>query len=212
MVDTGLRPPTEINNIRVSDLSKDCKELNIRDEIVKHGSFGRSINLVKSQELIRTYIKTKNLSGDDFLFNVNSTTAGKYLKRHAKDLFGTNMTRGGKPYHKISLYSFRHIATCYWSTILNKDRDIMHRMGWKQSNKIYYYSKFIKDEDESQEITIDTETAELQRRLELTEKNKSVLEDKYQNLENQVSQMAEIIKEVKSMLKAQQVQPAVQVT
>jgi predicted nuclease with TOPRIM domain len=121
------------------------------------------------------------------------------------------MTKGGQQYHKLSLYDFRHIACCYWSKILNKDRDIMQRFGWKQSNKIYYYSKFI-DDEEKESLVIDTETSELQRRLELTEKDKSNLEEKYQNLETKYVEIAEIVKELKSMFKSQQVQQSVQAT
>jgi integrase len=176
----------------------------IRQEIVKRGSFGRTIQLTKSPELLRTYIRTKKLEGDEFLFTLTSASANKYLQRHAKDLFGTSMTKGGQSYHKISLYDFRHIACCYWSKILNRDRDIMQRFGWKQSNKIYYYSKFIDDEDK-ENLTIDTETAELQRRLEIAEKDKVILENKY-------VEIAEMVKEMKAMIKSQQVQPAVQVT
>ncbi len=211
LIDTGLRAPTELTNIKISDLSNDCKTLVIRQEIVKRGSFGRTIQLTKSPELLRTYIKSKKLEGDEFLFTLTSTSANKYLQRHAKDLFGTSMTKGGQQYHKLSLYDFRHIACCYWSKILNKDRDIMQRFGWKQSNKIYYYSKFI-DDEEKESLVIDTETSELQRRLELTEKDKSNLEEKYQNLETKYVEIAEIVKELKSMFKSQQVQQSVQAT
>jgi len=39
LFDTGIRAPTELINIKVSDLIQDCKELHIREEISK--TFGR---------------------------------------------------------------------------------------------------------------------------------------------------------------------------
>ena len=45
MYDTGIRSPGELINLKVSDLCNDFKELHIRDEIVKKGSFGRNFQL-----------------------------------------------------------------------------------------------------------------------------------------------------------------------
>jgi len=50
LFDTGIRAPTELMNIKVSDLSQDYKELNIRDEISK--TFGRRIKLMICSELV----------------------------------------------------------------------------------------------------------------------------------------------------------------
>ena len=55
LYDTGIRAPTELVNIRASDLSKDCKELNIRGDIAKRNSFGRRIKLMLCSDLLRDY-------------------------------------------------------------------------------------------------------------------------------------------------------------
>ena len=84
---------------------------------------------------------------DDPLFKVVPASANKYLKRHSEKLFGKSMTCGGLSYNEISLYDFRHISSCYMGKILDKERDIMNRFGWKQANKVYYYSKFLDDDE-----------------------------------------------------------------
>jgi len=119
----------------------------------KKGSFGRTNKLTFSVSYIKEYAQRHNLKQDDYLFNFNPASVNKYLRRHAEKLFGRGMTRGGKPYHKLTMYDFRHIASVYWSKILNKDLEIMKRFGWKQSNKIYYYSKFLDDDDDYDLIT-----------------------------------------------------------
>ncbi|MBU0958899.1 MAG: hypothetical protein KKB31_03050, partial [Nanoarchaeota archaeon] len=60
LFDTGIRAPTELMNIKVSDLYDDCKELNIRQEISK--TFGRRIKLMICSDLIREYIQANNLN------------------------------------------------------------------------------------------------------------------------------------------------------
>lgn len=51
LFDTGIRSPTELVNIKVSDFMNDFKELNIREEISK--TFGRRIKLMICSELIK---------------------------------------------------------------------------------------------------------------------------------------------------------------
>ena len=60
LFDTGIRAPTELMNVKVSDLSQDCKELNIKDEISK--TFGRRIKLMLCSELVKRYIKEREQS------------------------------------------------------------------------------------------------------------------------------------------------------
>ena len=48
LFDSGIRSPTELMNVKVSDLFNDFKELNIREEISK--TFGRRIKLMICSE------------------------------------------------------------------------------------------------------------------------------------------------------------------
>lgn len=58
-LDFCIRPPTEVMNVKVSDLSEDCREVTIRDSTVKHRSFGRTNKLTFSSNILREYIKRK---------------------------------------------------------------------------------------------------------------------------------------------------------
>jgi len=68
LFDSGIRAPTELMNIKVSDLYNDCKEVNIRAEISK--TFGRRIKLMLCSELLKEHIKNKNLDYD-YLFKID---------------------------------------------------------------------------------------------------------------------------------------------
>ncbi|MEM3113089.1 MAG: hypothetical protein QXI33_01545, partial [Candidatus Pacearchaeota archaeon] len=191
VMDAGIRPPTELNNIKVSDLSEDYREVHIRDEIVKAGSFGRTNRLMICPKLLREYIKQKKLKQDDYLFNVVSASANKYLKRYAERLFGNTMTKGGLHYHELSLYDFRHIACCYWGKILDKERDIMHRFGWKQANKVYYYSKFLLD-DEAGNFILD-ETLETEKKLGKAEQENKTLKERLSYFEEKFKMIDQLL-------------------
>jgi len=69
LFDSGIRSPTELLNIKVSDLYKDCKELNIRDEISK--TFGRRIKLMLCSEILKEYIENTGLKQEDYIFQKN---------------------------------------------------------------------------------------------------------------------------------------------
>jgi len=50
LFDTGIRSPTELVNVKISDLYNECKEVHIREEISK--TFGRRIKLMLCSDLI----------------------------------------------------------------------------------------------------------------------------------------------------------------
>lgn len=194
-LDSCIRPPTELMNLKKNDITEDFKEVHIRDEIVKKGSFGRTNKLFFSSYLLSEYIQRKNPKPDDFIFNFCPASVNKYLGRHAKKLFGTKMTKGGKPYHKLTLYDFRHMACCYWSKILDKDIEIMKRFGWKQSNKIRYYSNFI-DDDEDEYNLITYLSGD---KYELEEKKKS---DQIINLQKEMFEMKQQISDMTNLIRS----------
>ena len=79
LFDTGIRSPTELMNIRVSDLYNDFKELHIRDEISK--TFGRKIKLMLCSQLIKEFIENENLEKSEYLFQIHPRSVNQYLKR-----------------------------------------------------------------------------------------------------------------------------------
>ncbi len=57
LFDTGIRSPSELINIKVSDFYNDFKELNIRDEISK--TFGRRSKLITFSSILSTKSKRR---------------------------------------------------------------------------------------------------------------------------------------------------------
>ncbi len=141
LYDSGIRAPTELINIKVSDLLNDCKELKIRDEISK--TFGRRIKLLLSSKILKEYIVVKKLKSEDFLFTKEPKIMNRYLKRLATRLFGDEVSQAGQKYSQLTLYDFRHCSCCYWLPRYKSESALKFRFGWKRSEKIHYYSEML---------------------------------------------------------------------
>ena len=193
--DTGIRAPDELNNVRVSDISHDFKELNIRQEVAKKLSFGRRIKLMLCSDLIKEYIKIKNLKPDDYLFSIISASANKYLQRYSKNIFGTGMSKGGKPFHKLTLYHFRHCASCYWLPRYKSESALKYRFGWKNSDKIQYYSEFIgmRDTITDEDLLLNSDKTLLEKRLSKTESENEILREKLMVFEEKFKMVDQLI-------------------
>jgi len=140
LFDSGIRSPTELMNVAVSDLYNDENGklvLQIRDEVSK--TFGRKLKLMVSSQLIKEYIKNKELKQGDYLFPINPPIVNKYLQRLATRIFGTGVTDAGKKYSQLTMYDFRHCACCYWLPRYKSEAALKYRFGWKKSEKIHYY-------------------------------------------------------------------------
>jgi len=193
LLDTGIRPPGELLNVRVRDLYNNCKELNIRDEISK--TFGRRIKLMICSELLKEYIKSKELKDDDYLFSFRPATANKYLKRLAVKLFGNEETEAGSKYSQMSLYDFRHIACCYWLPRYKSESALKYRFGWKKSDKIHYYSELLgmKDTISEEDLLIDVTKTDIEKRLVKTERENELLKDKMADMQIQLKKVLEFV-------------------
>lgn len=192
LFDTGIRAPTELINIKVSDFYNDFKELNIREETSK--TFGRRIKLMLSSDLIREYVKFQGLTKDSYIFgNVRSEAAGKYLKRLATKLFGDGETEAGGKYSEISLYDFRHISCCYWLPRYKSESALKYRFGWKKSDKIHYYSELLgmKDTISQEDLLVDVTKTEIEKQLIKSEKDKELMQEKIMLMEMQMKQILE---------------------
>ena len=198
LIDTGIRSPTELVNVKVLDLWNDCKELNIREETVKKGSFGRRIKLMICSDFLRKYIKEKELKPDDYLFPINPHVANKYLKRAAIKIFGEKESEAGKKYSEISLYDFRHISCCYWLPRYKSESALKYRFGWKSSDKIHYYSELLgmKDTISEEDLLVDITKTEIEKKLENSEKEKKILQEKISVMENQMNSLTELINKI----------------
>ncbi|MBT7101950.1 site-specific integrase [archaeon] len=187
LFDTGIRAPTELLNMKVSDLSRDCKELNIRDEVSK--TFGRRIKLMLCSELIKRYIKENNLSQDDYIFKFSPYVANRYLKRLAKKLFGDEKSLAGQNYSDLTMYDFRHCSCCYWLVRYKSESALKFRFGWKKSDKIHYYSEMLgmRDTISEEDLLVDVTKTELEQRLVKSENRSELLEAQVEAMKRQMA-------------------------
>lgn len=153
--DSGIRSPKEMMNVRVSDLTESDDPnyllLTIRSETSK--TFGRTIKLMLSSQVIRDYIATYHLEEDAFLFSKNPETYNRTLKRLGYEALGIGeahyinerdrskprlYVRGG-----VTLYDLRHNSACYYLPRYKTESQMMYRYGWTNPRMIYYYSEFL---------------------------------------------------------------------
>jgi hypothetical protein len=194
LFDSGIRSPTELMNIKVSDLYNNCKELNVREEISK--TFGRRLKLMLCSDLLADYIKQNSLKSDDYLFPINYPSTNKYLKRLVVKLFGNGKTEAGGKYSELSLYDFRHCSCCYWLPRYKSESALKYRFGWKKSDKIHYYSELLgmKDTISEEDMLVDVTKTEIEKRLEKSEKEKEVLQERLSSMEEQMQKILEMMK------------------
>ena len=194
MFDTGIRSPTELINIKVSDLIQDCKELNIRDEISK--TFGRRIKLMLCSDLLREYIQSKNLQYDDYLFKISPPSVNQYLKRLAKRVLGDKESLAGQKYSDLTMYDFRHCSCCYWLPRYKSESALKFRFGWKKSDKIHYYSEMLgmRDTIQEEDLLVDITKTEIEKQLLNSKKENEIMKERMRILEKQMKTIAELVK------------------
>ena len=196
LYDSGIRAPTELMNVRVSDIYNNCKELNIRDEISK--TFGRRIKLMLCSDLLREYIRDQKLKPEDVLFDICPTVINRYLKRLAKTLFGDIESPAGELYSKLTMYDFRHCSCCYWLPRYKSESALKYRFGWKKSEKIHYYSEMLgmKDTISEEDLLVDLTKTEIEQQLQRSQKENEVLHERMKSIELDMAILKEVTKQM----------------
>ncbi|MEK6858352.1 MAG: hypothetical protein AABX53_00375 [Nanoarchaeota archaeon] len=196
LFDSGIRAPTELINVKVSDLHNNCKELNIRQEVSK--TFGRRIKLLICSELLKEYIENNALRPDDTLFDISPPVFNRFLKRAGLKLFGDKPSPAGQNYSELTMYDFRHCSCCYWLPRYKSESALKYRFGWKKSEKIHYYSELLgmKDTISEEDLLIDTTKIEIEQRLERSEKEKAIMQDRIKTMELQMVNIMELVKQL----------------
>lgn len=200
LYDSGIRAPTELVNIKISDLYDDCKELMIRDEISK--TFGRKIKLMLCTRDLKDYIKDKGLQPDDYLFPIKPTTINRYIQRLTKRTLGEDKSLAGEKYSKITMYDFRHCSCCYWLPRYKSESALKFRFGWKKSDKIHYYSELLgmRDTITEDDLVLSEERTELERNLAQTKKDKNIMDDRMLAMEGKVDKFVETMTRLDKLL------------
>jgi len=196
LFDTGIRSPTELINIRVLDFFNDFKELNIREEISK--TFGRRIKLMLCSQMIKDYVKTKELNPEDYLFKISHSVMNQYLKRLAERVLGSDVSPAGQKYSDLTMYDFRHISCCYWLPRYKSESALKYRFGWKKSDKIHYYSELLgmKDNISDEDMLIDVTKTDIEKKLEKSEKEKDIMQDRLASMEIQMVKIMQLTKQL----------------
>jgi len=201
LFDTGIRSPTELINIKVSDLYSDCKELHIREEISK--TFGRRIKLMICSQLLKEYIENKKLKPEDYLFPINPYITNRYLKRLGESVFGNKKSLAGQKYSQLTMYDFRHISCCYWLPRYKSESALKYRFGWKKSDKIHYYSELLgmKDTISEEDLLIDVTKTELEKRLTKTEQENELRKDEFKRMKKEVEEVRLLMDNTRAKLR-----------
>jgi len=199
LFDSGIRAPTELMNIKVSDLTpmenSDNYELNIRDSIAK--TFGRKIKLLLCSEMLRDYIKTKELKEDDYLFKITPRVVNQYLKRLFKKVLGSYKTKGGENIDNVNMYDFRHAAACYWLPRYKSESALKYRFGWKENEMIHRYSKLLgmKDTIEAKDLLLDSEIkTKLEKEVEEQKKQNELLQEQFIVQQKEVEEIKNLVR------------------
>ena len=186
LFDSGIRAPTELVNVRVSDLYENGSEnydLDIRDEISK--TFGRKIKLLLCSKLLKEYIEEKRLKTEDILFPIVPRVANQYLKRLAKKVLGDKPTLGREKASNLSLYDFRHNSCCYWLPRYKSQNALMYRFGWVTPKYIIYYSQLLgmRDTIKEEDLLLEEGKAEIEKKLAKERQTKELSEERFKALE-----------------------------
>ncbi|PIN88972.1 hypothetical protein COU60_04825 [Candidatus Pacearchaeota archaeon CG10_big_fil_rev_8_21_14_0_10_34_76] len=194
LFDTGIRAPTELVNVKVSDFHNDFKELAIREEASK--TFGRRIKLMICSKTIKEYVKQNKFEPEDYIFNIDPSSTNRYLKRLAKRVLGEKLSPAGQKYSDLTMYDFRHNSCCYWLPRYKSESALKYRFGWKKSDKIHYYSELLgmRDTISEDDMLIDITKTEIEQKLQKAEKEKELMQEQLTTLQRQVAKIGELTK------------------
>jgi len=200
LYDTGIRAPTELVNIKVSDFYNNFKELTIKEEISK--TFGRKIKLMLCTSLIKEYVTGKNLKVDDYLFDIKPPTINKYIQRLASRIFGDEVSLAGEKYSELTMYDFRHCSCCYWLPRYKSESALKYRFGWKKSDKIHYYSELLgmKDTITQDDLVLSEERTEIEKNLQQTNRDKDILQDRLKVVEEKLDKFTSTMERVNRLI------------
>ena len=195
MFDTGIRSPTELLNTMVKDLEWNEKDdfyiLNIRDEVSK--TFGRRIKLLLCSDIMKEYIKEKDLSGNDYIFNIDPKLINEYLNRlgfkYLKIGKWTKSEKGRIWIHNgLTMYDFRHSSACYWLPRYKSESALKYRFGWNRSDMIHYYTEFLgmKDTIQEEDLYVDVTKTELEKKIEKQKEVNTIMEERMKAMEEKL--------------------------
>jgi integrase len=208
LFDTGIRAPTELMNVKVSDLEWDEEKnhysLSIREETSK--TFGRRIKLLLCSELLRKYITTRRIKKDDFIFTIKPQNMNTYLKRLAFKHIQVGSERKERrqlssgAYHYyiengLTLYDFRHSSACYWLPRYKSESALKYRFGWVKSSMIHYYTELLgmRDTIDEEDLYLDVSKTKLEKEITSKGNEITMLQEQLSAQENRMEELAKLM-------------------
>jgi len=193
LFDTGIRSPTELVNVRVENFSEDYTRLRIRDASSK--TFGRTISLMLSADLVREHIQERELQPADQVFAINQSVTNRYLKRLASRVLGDDKSPGGARYSSLTMYDLRHASACYWLPRYKNESALKYRFGWKRSAMIHYYTEFLgmRDTISQEDLHTNEERTKIENRLARSEQEKRRLQEELDAMRTQINQILGVV-------------------
>lgn len=194
LFDSGIRAPTELVNVRVSDFHNDYKELHIREETSK--TFGRRIKLMICSKLVKEYVKQRGLTQENYVFDIDPSSVNRTLKRLATKVLGDKISPAGQKYSDLTMYDFRHNSCCYWLPRYKSESALKYRFGWKKSEKIHYYSELLgmSDTISENDMLVDITKTEIEQQLHKVIKEKELMQEELTTLQDQVKVIGQLVK------------------
>lgn len=206
LFDSGVRAPTELMNIKLSDLDwndeKNFYTLNVREETSK--TFGRRIKLLLCSNILKEYIQKNKFEKNDFLFSKSPQRFNQYLRTLGYNVLGIGTKEekryNGRKYDIIqsglTLYDFRHSSACYWLPRYQSESALKYRFGWKKSEMIHYYTELLgmKDTIQEDDLYIDISKTELEKQMQKDRKKIELLREQAKDRDGKIEEMMKIIK------------------
>ena len=77
---------------------------------------------------------------------------------------------------------------------INQKVALKYRFGWKKSDKIHYYSELLgmKDTIAEEDLLMDVTKTEIEKRLEKSEKEKEIMQERLNSMELQMAKIMEV--------------------
>lgn len=206
LFDSGIRPPKELMNVRVKDLTpipdSDNLFLQIRHDTAK--TFGRKIKLMLSSDILKKFIKVEKKQPEDYIFDKKYPAMNHMVKKLGFLVLGVGARRKNKHcQHKfaggISMYDFRHCSVCHYLPIYKSENQMKYRYGWKSADMIHYYSEYIGMKDTLQETDMISSSDKVNMQLDL-EKEKQKVSIMQEQLLAQQQEMESKMKRMEAML------------
>ena len=113
-------------------------------------------------------------------------------------MFGDKNSPAGAKYSDLTMYDFRHCSCCYWLPKYKSESALKYRFGWKSSDKIHYYSELLgmKDNISDEDMLVDITKTEIEKKLEKSEKEKEIMQDRLASMEIQMVKIMQLTKQL----------------